>query len=181
MELMEPALKELEKKLQIVFGDFKNELAGIRANRPSPKLVEDVKVDYFGQKLAIKQLATVSVVPPRELVVNVWDKGAVAGVAKAIETASVGFSASIDGNLIRINLPVMTNERRQELVKTVKAIAERERIKMRLLRDDCRRQAKALKDEDEKYLAFDKIQKIVDKYNEQIEGQLNNKIREINE
>jgi len=178
---MEAAPKELEKGLETVLEGFKRELAGIRANRPSPKLIEDIKVDYLGERLAVKQLASVSVVPPREIKVSAWDKQVLPIIVKAIETANLGFSVSIDGNLIRIGLPVLTAERRQELTKAVKAIAERERIKIRILRDDCRKKTKELKDEDERYKTQERIQKAVDKINDEIGKLSEMKIREIND
>ena len=90
----------------------------VRGNRPSPVLVENLRVDYFGQSLSVKQLGSISINPPREIDINVWDKNAIPGVVKAIETA--GFSANFEGKIIRINLPPLNEERRQELVKIVK-------------------------------------------------------------
>src|SRR3989338_7656704 len=110
-------LKDLEKNAKTAIENLRAEFSGIRANRPNPKLVEDIRVDYLGQQLTIKQLGSITILPPRELDISVWDKDAVSTVVKAIETSGRGLTANTDGNLIRINLPTLTDERRQEFAK----------------------------------------------------------------
>lgn len=177
---METNLKQFELKLKNIIDRFKNELSGIRTNRPSPKLVEDIRVDYFGQLLSIKQLASIAIIPPREININLWDKNAVSPTVKAIESSGLGLSANIDGTMIRLHLPQMTDERRQEITKLVKSLAENYRIKIRSARDEENKKAKVLTDEDEKFKSIKKVQELVDKYNQEIEINLENKIREIN-
>ncbi|OGY63823.1 MAG: hypothetical protein A3J53_00715 [Candidatus Harrisonbacteria bacterium RIFCSPHIGHO2_02_FULL_40_20] len=179
-------VKELEQKLKAIVDSFKQELFGIRANRPSAKLVEDIRVDYTGQSLMIKQLGSISIVPPKEIDINVWDSSAVASVAKALESSKLGLSANIDGNLIRINLPSLTQERRDELAKLVKSIAEQNRIKIRAGRDDANKKIEQIFkekkiSEDQKFKDRKKIQEAVDKVNNGIEALLADKIKEINE
>ena len=178
-------VKELERKLKVIVDSFKQELLGIRTNRPSAKLVEDIRVDYAGQSLMIKQLGSISIVPPKEIDINVWDSSAVASVAKALESSKLGFSANIDGNLIRINLPSLTQERRDELAKLVKSIAEQNRIKIRAGRDDANKKIEqSFKEkkisEDQKFKDRKKIQEAVDKANNEIENLLTGKVQEIN-
>lgn len=177
---MDQDLKNFEQKLKLITEDFKSQTAGIRTNRPSAKMVEDIRVDYFGQKMPIKQLASISVVPPREIDISVWDKGVVGAIAKAIEVSGLGLTANIDGSLIRLNLPPMTDERRQEFTRLVKSIAEEHRIKIRAARDEVNKKAKALSDEDDKFKSLKKIQDFVDKANKEIEASLENKVKEIN-
>lgn len=174
-------IKAFEVNLQTLAERFRGEIAAIRTNRPAAKLVEDIRVDYFDQKLAVKQLGAITVVPPREIVVTCWDPGAAAAVAKAIETSSLGLSVVVDGKSIRLNLPPLTDERRRELVKLVRGLAENVRIKIRSLRDNFRKIAKDLKDEDERFKMQERIQEMVDKTNRQLEEQLANKIKEIND
>ncbi len=181
---MELEIKNLEKGLDDVALRFKEEVAGIRGNRPTTKLVEDIKVDYFGQKLPIKQLGSISVVLPREIQISVWDGGAVAAVAKAIESASIGINPSVQGNLIRVNLPPLSEERRKELIKLVGSLAEKYRIQIRSLRDDYNKKIKKAESEDEineddKFKFLGRIQKAVDAANGNIENYLGNKIKEI--
>lgn len=176
----------LENKLSETLEYFKNQIAVIRGSRPSPKLVEDIWVDYFGQKIPLKQLGSISVNLPREILISVWDKQAVAVVVKAIETSNLNVNANTDGNLIRINLPPLSVERRQELVKIVKKETEETRIKIRSLRDEANKEIKQREEggeitEDQKFKMKEQIQKMVDKANADIEAMLEKKIKEIEE
>ena len=173
-------IKDLEYKLRMIVGALKQEFAGIRSNRPTAKLVEDIKVDYFDQRMSIKQIGSVSIVPPREINISVWDRNAAGVVAKAIETSNLGVGVSVDGNLVRVTLPVLTEERRKELAKLVKGLTEQSRIKIRALRDEANKKTKDLP-EDQKFKLKDQIQGAVDKVNKEVEDLLENKIKEINE
>ncbi len=179
---MDSLLKQFETDLKAAADHFKNECSGIRANRPSSRLVEEVKVEYFGQMTPVKQLGSIMIIPPREMAVSVWDKGAVAEVAKAIENAQLGFSVSVDGLTVRCALPLLTDERRAELIKITKALAEKERIKIRGFRDDVNKKIKAREtDEDMRFRMKENAQKAVDATNAIIETLLESKIREIND
>lgn len=179
-------IKDLELKLKSIFDSFKQELLGIRTNRPTSKLVEDIKVDYLGQFLTIKQLGSISIVPPREIDISVWDKNAVGIVVKAIESSKLGVTANAEGNLIRINLPILTQERRDELGKLIKSIAEQSRIKIRASRDEANKKSEQIFkekkiSEDQKFKNKKDIQAAVDKINKEIDDLLAVKIKEINE
>ncbi|MEK9186041.1 MAG: ribosome recycling factor, partial [Patescibacteria group bacterium] len=114
--------KDLEQKLKTFVDGLRQEFLNIRTNRPTAKLVEDIKVDYLGQQLTIRQLGSITIVPPREIDISVWDKEALGAVIKAVEASGRGLTANTQGNLIRINLPTLTDERRQELIKLIKSI-----------------------------------------------------------
>lgn len=179
-------LKNLEEKINQGIKYFRDQLAGIRGGRPSPKLVEDLVVDYFGQRLSVKQLGSITIIPPREIHISVWDKNAASLIIKAIESSNLNVSANLDGNLIRINLPPLSGERRQELAKVVKKEAEEARIKLRAVRDEANKEiGRQLEDkkitEDDKFKLKDGIQKATDKGNEEIERIVENKIKEIEE
>lgn len=178
-------LKDLEIKTKEIIDRFRQELSGIRGGRPVSKLVEDISVDYFGQKLAIKQLGSISVVLPREIQIAVWDKNIVPPIGKAVE-AALNVGVNIEGNIARVNLPPLSEERRGELTKVVKKEAEEARIKIRALRDDILKKIKTGEEEgkiteDDKFKLKEQIQKSVDKVNEEIEKSLENKIKEISE
>lgn len=178
--------KELEQSARPLMEGLKTELSGIRTNRPNPQLVENVKVEYMEQQFTLKQLSSISIVPPREIDVNVWDKEAVNSVAKAIETSGMGLTANIQGNLIRIFLPTLTDERRQELTKLVKGMVEQIKIRIRAMRDDANKKVEAAFktktiSEDQKFKSREQIQKVVDKLNADTEMLLAAKIREIND
>ncbi len=183
---MDEYSKELEKSARVAVDALKSELAGIRTNRPSPKLVEDIKVSYMERQFTVKQLGSISIVPPREIDINVWDPSALPAVAKAIETSGMGLTANTSGNLIRINLPTLTEERRQEIIKLVKKSTEETKIRLRALRDEANKKidsafkAKTIS-EDQKFKAREQVQKAVDKLNAEVETLLAGKIKEISE
>ena len=179
-------LKELENKTKIFIDALKQEFLTMRSNRPSPKMVEDIPVEAYGQKMTVKQLGAISIVPPIQIQVAVWDKSVVNAVAKAIESSNLKVNASIDGVVIKINLPPLSDERRKEMEKVVKKQTEETKIKIRSLRDEANKKiTKAFDDsaisEDDKFNLKDKIQKEVDRANGEIEKILENKIKEINE
>jgi len=177
-------LEKFKKETALLIESFKREVLVIRGNRPSPALVENLKVDYFGQSLLVKQLGSISIVPPREIDVNVWDKNAIPGVVKAIE--ATGLSANYEGKLIRINLPPLSEERRQELIKAVKKIGETFKIQLRNHRDEINKKVAQSFDskeinEDQKFKFKEEIQKNVDSVNKDIESILDKKIKELQE
>ncbi len=183
---MDIILKNLELGLKQNMEHLKSELGTVRGNRPSPKLVEDISVEYYGQKLTVKQVGAISVVPPREIQISIWDKNAVNIVAKAIESSNLNVSSSVDGNIIHINLPPLSQERREELIKIVKKEGESARIRIRSHRDEAIKESKNEFEagkitEDGKFKAKDKIQEATDKANEEIEKILEQKIKEIEE
>lgn len=179
-------IQDLEFKTNEAIKFFKEQLAGIRGGRPNAKLVEDITVDYFDQKLNIKQLGSINILPPREIQISVWDKNAAAAVLKAIESSNLNAGSNLEGNLIRISLPPLSGERRQELIKIVKKEAEEARIKIRSVRDEINKEiSRQLEEkeisEDQKFKLKEKVQQNVDKVNEEIEKILENKIKEIEE
>ena len=182
---MESLLKELDQKLKNILESLKLDFLNIRTNRPTAKFVEDVKVDYMDQQFMVKQLGSISIMPPKEIDITVWDKGAIGAVAKSIQEAR-NLTPNIDGNVLRINLPPLTDERRNEFIKLVKNAAEQTRIKIRGFRDDGNKKIEQMfKDktvsEDQKFKGKKKIQEVVDKINQELEKLLESKIKEINE
>ena len=160
------------------------EFQTIRSSRPSARMVEDIKVNYYDQMTPIKALGSISIAPPREIDISVWDRAVVAAVAKAIEESSLKISASVEGSLIRVNLPALTEERRKELERVIKKISEETRIKIRGARDEANRMIKKTEDEGafSEDMAFKKkedVQKVTDKYNAEVETALTSKIKEI--
>lgn len=183
---MEGQVEIVKKEGETIMGSLKKAYSGVRASRPNTALVEDLKVEYYGQVMPVKQLGTVGVRPPREIDIQVWDQNAVPLVVKAIESSSLNLSANVTGNSIRINLPELSRERREELTKYVKKITEEHRIQLRHLRDEANKKVQSSFDtgeiaEDQKFKLKESIQKEVDKINEEVEKLLENKIREIEE
>ncbi len=175
--------KSFEADINRIASDFKRELAGVRTNRPSAGLVEDIKVNYYDKQTPVKHLASVGIVLPREIDIQVWDASATSAVAKAIETSSLGLSPQVQGNVVRVHLPELSAERRAEFVRHVKKLAEDRRIQIRHFRDDANRRAQNDKSltEDDRFSEKENVQKIVDKANDDIERALEAKIKEIQE
>ena len=177
-------IKDLENKLKGFLESLKLEFQTIRSSRPSARMVEDIKVDYYGQMTPIKALGSISIVPPREINISVWDRGVANAVAKAIEESSLKISASVEGSVIRVNLPSLTEERKKELEKVVRKITEETKIKIRGARDESNKIIKRTEDEGgfSEDMAFKKkedVQKVIDKYNGEVEKMLGMKIKEI--
>lgn len=184
--MVDQLIKDFEKDLITIVDYLKNELSGVRTNRPSPRLVDHLKVRYMEQDFTVQQLGAISILPPREIDINVWDKESLSAVVKAIETSGMGLTANSDGNLIRINLPTLTDERREELTKLSKRLTEEAKIKVRARRDDTNKRIESafkekLITEDQKFKSREKAQKAVDKTNGEIETSLSAKIKEIAE
>ncbi len=178
------------KQVQAQFGQLMHalaqELSGVRTNRPSPQLVENIPVEYAGEQLMVKQLGTISVSGPKEMLLTLWDKSATPAIAKAIEKAQRGFSVSVEGSAVRLKMPPLTDERREELGKLVKSAVERTRIRVRAARDEANKRIEtALKEkaisENQKFAYKKQVQDMVDKINGEIEAALEKKLQEISE
>lgn len=182
----EAYVKELEAALAKVTEKLREELSAIRGARPSVELVENIKVSYYEQLLPIKQLGSLSIVPPRGVQVAVWDKSAVGAVVKAIEAAQIGLTVSNDGSMVRATLSPLGDERRGELTKLVKKTVEGARIQLRHHRDEAIKKVKGAEEkgelnEDDVFKAKEKIQKAVDDANEEAEKMLEGKLKELSE
>jgi ribosome recycling factor len=173
----------LTKKLGEAQQHFKGDIASIRGSRPTPALVEDIVVDYYGQQTPLKQLASIIIVPPREIQVSVWDAGAVRAVEKTI-SEKLNLNAASEGTLVRVAFPPLTQERRDEIIKLVRSKAEEVRIKSRMLRDEAKKEVDAQKKtgditEDDRFEAMEKIQEAMDVFNKQVEDAVGRKVNEI--
>ena len=180
------ALRETEEKMQKTLAAVKREFSEIRTGRASPSLVEGILVDYYGSKTPIKQLATISVPEPRLLVIHPWDPSVINEVDRAILQSNLGLTPNNDGKLIRIGIPHLTDERRQELDKIIKRIAEAGRVSLRTARRDANETLKQLEknkdiSEDERFKSQDEVQKLTDKYINQLDQSLEAKEKEIQE
>jgi ribosome recycling factor len=183
---MDIFLKELDEALKAAVLRFKEDLRGLRSSRPSIELIENLSVNYFDSWMTIKQLGSLSLLPPREVRITVWDKNAAAPIAKAIEEAQAGFSVSMDGATIRATLSALSNERREELGKLVKKTAEGARISVRNVREDIIKKLRAAEDgseitEDQSHSGKEKIQKRVNDANAEIEVLVEEKLKELAE
>ena len=169
-ELYNKHTKDFEQILTF----YKQDIASVRTGRATPALVEDLPVDAYGQKMTIKELASISTPEPRTVVIQPWDKGVLEAISSAIQKSSVGLAPIADGELIRLNIPTLTEERRKEFIKLLKQKTEAAHVKIRRLREEVWSKVQHLEKEgeiteDDKFDAKNDLQKIVDEYNKKFE------------
>jgi ribosome recycling factor len=172
---------ELENKMEKAIEATHREFARLRTGQASPAMLNDVKVEYYGTPTPISQLATVKVPEPRMLLVTPWEKQFTDPICKAILAANLGLNPSKEGDSVRIAMPILTAERRQELVKMAKKHAEDGRTAIRNLRREANDAVKKNKElpEDESKKQMENIQKTTDKYIETIDDALAEKEADI--
>ena len=176
-------LDDYEKRMQGAIDNLINNFSGIRSGRASTTLVDSILVDAYGQNMKIKDLASVSVPEARTIKINVWDTNLVSSVEKSIVNSSLNLSPMTEGQIIRINLPDLTAERRVELAKNVKRLSEEAKVSIRNIRQDGMNFIKKLSSqntpEDEIKILQDDLQKLTDSYIETISEKSKNKENEI--
>ena len=166
--------QEFKQKLEKVVEYLRGEVAGLRAGRATPALVEDLEVDYYGAKPALKALAAISIPEPRTISIQPWDKTALPSIEKAIQSSSLGLNPIADRDIIRLTIPSLTEERRKELLKLLGKYLEEARIKVRVLREEMlkeidRKEKSKEISENEKFRQRAEAQKQVDEVNKRIE------------
>jgi ribosome recycling factor len=186
MTASEQLIKDLDAALSGIVSKLKQDIGQIRGNRPSPEMLQDLKINVYDQTLTIRELGSLSVLPPRTLQVTLWDKDAVAAVTKAIEEAHLGLSVNNDGLNIRATLSALGDERREEMSKLVKKTTEAARIQIRGARENIMKRmkdAEARKEmtEDDVFKSKEKIQKAIDKANKDAESMMEGKLAELGE
>lgn len=162
-----PVFQQLLKRMEKTAADFQTALASIRTGRATVHLLDAVRVEYYGTEMPVNQLATVHVPEPSMLTVQPFDAGALPAIEKAIRAADLGLNPGNDGKLIRIPIPALTAERRQDLVKSLHRVLEEHRTGLRNIRrdgNDAIKKSKADKaiSEDEERRAHEDIQKLTD-------------------
>lgn len=177
-------LHNTEEKMKKAFESVTREFSEIRTGRASPTLVEGLHIDYYGTPTLLKQLASISVPDAHLIVIQPWDPSAIAEIEKAIMKSSLGINPSNDGKVIRLSIPPLSKERRQELVKVVHGMAEEGRVSLRTIRRDAKEHVEKLEkdkviSEDDKFRSIDEIQKTVDKYIVKVDELLKNKEKEV--
>ena len=177
-------LHNTEEKMKKTVESVAREFAEIRTGRASPSLVEGLHIDYYGTPTLLKQLASISVPDAHLIVIQPWDLTAIAEIEKAILKSNLGINPSNDGKLIRLSIPPLSKERRQELAKVVNKMSEEGRVSLRTIRRESKEALEKLeKDkvipEDDKFRCIDELQKLVDKYIAKIDELLKNKEKEI--
>lgn len=173
-------LKEARGKMEAAAESVKKQFSTIRTGRAHPSLVDGIKVDYYGTKTPLKQLANVTTPEPRLLVIQPWDKAAIAMVEKAIMASDVGITPMNDGKVLRLSMPQLTHERRDELTKVLHRIAEEGKVSVRNSRHHANDEAAKMEKEnkmteDDKFETKDKVQKLTDDFIKNIDTVLKEK------
>jgi ribosome recycling factor len=172
--------ENMKKTIEAVLREF----ASVRTGRAAPSLVEGLYIDYYGTPTLLKQLASISVPDAHLLVIQPWDSTIIPAIEKAILKSNLGINPSCDSKLVRLSLPPLSRERRDELVKLVRRMAEEGRISLRTIRHQAKEEiVKLEKDkiipEDAKFRAFQDLQRLIYKYNVQLEKIVEDKEKEI--
>ena len=166
--------------MELAINNLDKRLATVRAGRANPSSLDSVMIDYYGNQTPIKQLATISVPEARQLLIKPFDKSCLANIEKAIFESNLGYTPNNDGETIRIIIPQLTEERRLELIKQVKAIAEDSKISVRNIRHEYMEKIeKEEYPEDIEKSLQDKVQNLVNEYNKIIEQKLKEKEQEL--
>jgi ribosome recycling factor len=183
---MDKLLKDTQHKMEMSIETFKNELHTIRSGKASTALLEHIKVDYYGTPTPLKQAANITVQDAHTLAITPWDKSLIHAIEKAILQSDLGLNPRNDGQIVRVPIPPLTEERRKELVKNVKKIGEEFKIAIRNVRRDANEHAKKMEkdkkiSEDDKKMLEEKIQKMTDDFIKIIDDMIKNKEKEIME
>lgn len=184
--MLESIYKEIKEKMQVVMDVLRSDFAAIRTGRASITILEKVKISCYNTTLPLNQVATITVSDPHLIIVQPWDKGLVSEIEKGILTSDLGLSPANDGNVIRVPVPPLSTERRQELIKVVKKKAEDGKVAIRNVRRDANDKIKKLEgessiSEDEVRLAHERTQKTTDEFIAEIDEMVKNKEKELSQ
>lgn len=175
-------LTEAEHKMEMAVEHVANEFSTVRSGRANPQLLQRIMVEYYGSPTSLQQLASIAVPEPRLLVVQPYDKSSVGNIEKAIQSSDLGLNPTNDGSVIRIAFPPLTEERRKELIKVVKHMAEEGKVSVRNVRRHSKTEMEALHGEisdDDIRRGEDELQKLTDQFAERIDTLLSNKEEEL--
>jgi ribosome recycling factor len=171
--MIQDIINQHKTQFEKVMEHFHHELSSVRTGRANPALLSTVMVESYGSKVPLQQIASVTVSDAKTLTISPWDKGALQEIEKGIQAANLGFNPSNDGQVVRITLPPLTEDRRKEMVKLVGQIAEHARIGVRQVREEIMKAVKKSESDgsatkDDVAGAQKKVQEIIDKYNDEI-------------
>jgi len=177
---------EAEDKMEQTLEVFKEEVRGIRGGRATPGLVENIRVEYYGSMTPLRQIANIGIPDPRLIVIKPYDPTAIGPIQKAIMTSELGINPTSDGKLVRLPIPPLSEETRKHTVQAVKKLAEQSRQAIRNIRRDANKHVDKAKSsgqiaEDDAYRGKDEIQKLTDKFIEDVEKVLDAKVNELME
>ena len=177
---METILLNAEEKMENTISSLETKFTNVRAGRANPNMLDGITVEYYGSPTPLKQLANISIPEARQLMIKPFDKSILGGIEKAIFEANIGITPNNNGECIFLVIPPLTEERRKELVKQVKQLAEEARIALRNIRQDANTGIKNLKlPEDTEKEGNNEVQELINKYNKVIDEKLKVKEQEL--
>ena len=177
---MDEILLECEEKMENTISSVENKFTNVRAGRANPNMLDGITVEYYGVETPIKQLANISIPEARQLSIKPYDKSVLGDIEKAIFEANIGLTPNNNGESIFLVIPALTEDRRKELVKQVKELAEEGKIALRNIRQEANSNIKKLKlPEDEEKNGNEEVQELINKYNKIIDDRLKTKEEEL--
>jgi len=181
-----PSIQQAREQMERAVEATRREFAAVRTGKATPALLDTIRVEAYGSKMPINQVGTVSVPEPRMLVVQPWDKGLIGAIEKAVRNSELGLNPVNDGNVIRIPIPPLTEERRREMVRLLHKLAEEGRVAVRHARQEANKEIKRQQQahevsEDEARRQLDEVQKLTDQYIARIDELLRAKEQEVME
>ncbi len=177
---MDDILIYAEEEMENVIANMEKRFTNVRAGRANPNILDGVMVNYYGVDTPLKQLANISIPEARQLAIKPFDKGALGAIEKGIHEANIGLTPNNNGEIVILNIPVLTEETRKDYVKQVKSIAEDAKIGLRNVRQDSNNEAKKLEiSEDDIKYCQDQVQELTNKYNKIVEEKLKEKETEL--
>jgi ribosome recycling factor len=184
--MIKDVLTQTEMKMKKTMETLTREFGEVRTGRAQPSLIEEMHVEYYGSPTTIRHIAAVSSPDPRTVVIQPWDANAIADIERAITTSKLGINPMNDGKIVRLSFPQLSAERREEMIKVVKDMAEKGRVALRSIRRDSNERIQKLqKDssiaEDDSKKGQDAVQKMTDKYIKDIDVTLEKKSKDLKE
>lgn len=176
--------QEAKPKMEKAVASLKAELVRVRTGRATPALVDNVKVDYYGTLTPLAQMAQISIPDPKTIQIASWDQSAIPLIEKAIIAANIGLNPNVDGKVIRLNVPMLTEDRRKDIAKTVKQYGEDTKVAIRNIRRDvndavkAQEKGKALSEDDSKRLQ-EQVQKLTDASITEVDKLIEAKIKDV--
>lgn len=182
--MVKDTLNQAETKMKKSVEALGHHLSSIRTGRASPGLVEHLHVEYYGTEMPLNQLANISAPEARMLVIQPWDKGSMKAIEKAIQNSDLGLNPNNDGQVIRLSIPMLTEQRRKELVKLVKKEVEEQKVSLRNIRRDAQNDLKKLESDkqisaDELKRAQEKLEQLMGQYTKELDQQGQTKEQEV--
>ena len=177
---MNTVLNDTNERMQQALISLDKKFTNVRAGRANPNMLDGIMVEYYGVPTPLKQIANITIPEARQLSIKPYDRSALAGIEKAIFEANLGVTPNNNGEVVFIVIPPLTEDRRKELVKQVKALAEEGKIALRNIRQDANNELKRLElPEDEEKLGNEKVQELINKFNKEIDEKLKEKENEL--